>query len=134
MNNRVALVNRELHLKLFDNPLEEQEDPDDRSHLRYRKKRTQPEAVLKGMIKRGLSHTSNTPIARPRTAVSLMKHSRDSRSAMGRTNSVPTQEQLRLAKKKTDAANEGGLDYDFNPMSKEFEEYDDILKVVVKLQ
>ena len=88
MNNRISLVNRELHMKIFDNPLEEDEQ---RPNLRYRKKHTEPEAVLKGMVKRGLSHTAATPFRRPRTAHSVVRHNRESRMEMGRTNSAALQ-------------------------------------------
>ncbi len=75
MKNKIALVNKDLHCRLFEEKIsEEVEKP-----VILRTHNLPPELILKDMIRRGLSSTTTSNFARPKTAQTIFRNVGDNR-------------------------------------------------------
>lgn len=112
MNNKIALVNRDLHNKLFET---QDQNGDQSSQKIYRRHPLPPQIMLKNMIKKGLTNTQSNFLARPKTANSTFIQQNHPRNSMSQLRSGEVS-QLRkgLSVKKNGSETESHSDYNMN--------------------
>ena len=88
MNNKIAMVNRELHTRLFDLNLEHEQEE---QHPRIQRRQPlPPQLLLKSMIRKGLTNTQMTFHSRPKTAQTTFKRYHDDRLTADQLRSTTT--------------------------------------------
>lgn len=126
MNNKIAMVNKELHTRLF-----EERDNGDHEQERaksYHKHQIPPQIILKNMIKKGLTNPQ-TPNSRPKTALTNFRRTADGREPLSRLKSIDaTQLAKRISYRRYDLVSDNNVEFDFiTTHPKEFNEFDQIL-------
>ena len=131
MNNKIAMVNKELHNRLFDEE-EWPENQEEKQPKIYRRHQLPPQLMLKNMIRKGLTNTQTLAHSRPKTALSNFKRTGCEKTNIERFRSTAT---ANLEKRNTTSTNrryeepqDSNIDFDFsNNHPKEFDEFENIL-------
>jgi hypothetical protein len=126
MENKIAMVNKELHDRLFEDQdgSEHEEEP---SKI-HRKHQLPPQLMLKNMIKKGLTNPPDFH-SRPKTALNNFRKATEERQTLSRLRSVPPLHQNKPpSQRKYELPSEGNVEFDFiTSHPKEFDEFDHIL-------
>ena len=89
MNNKIAMVNKELHNRLFDEE-EWPENQEDKQPKIYRRHQLPPQLMLKNMVRKGLTNTQPLTLSRPKTALSSFKRTGYEKTNLQRLRSTAT--------------------------------------------
>ena len=90
MNNKIAMVNKELHNRLFDEEEWPEESEEIRPKMHRRHHQLPPQLMLKNMIRKGLTNTQSLAQSRPKTAFGDFKRTGDDKNPFKQLRSTTT--------------------------------------------
>ena len=111
MENKIAMVNKELHEKLFeDHEASEHEEEPSKIHKKHQ---LPPQLILKNMIKKGLTNTQDFH-SRPKTAFNNFRKTAEGKQTFSRLHSVPhNNPDKQLSQRRYELPSEGNVEFDF---------------------